>query len=218
MERVDIVLSNSLVDMYCKCGRTDLAYRVFSKMPQRNVSTWTAMITGLGTHGQEKLALEFFRKMRQEGVQPNYVTMVGILNACAHGGLVGEGMELLDKMKEAYGVEPQASHYGCVIDMLGRVGRMKEAREVAEKMPMGPNAVVWGMLLGASEKHGDVEVGEWAAQNLMEAEPWNDGVYVVLSNIYAAAGMWGEVERLRKAMRGRRVAKVPGYSLATRDL
>jgi len=218
VERFDITVSNSLVDMYCKCGRTDLAHRVFARMPQRNVSTWTAMITGLGTHGQERLALDFFDRMRQYGVNPNHVTMVGVLNACAHGGLVEQGMELLDNMKARYGIEPRAVHYGCVVDMLGRVGRVREAREVAEKMPMGANAVVWGTLLGASEKHGDVEVGEWAAKNLMEVEPWNDGVYVVLSNIYAAAGMWDEVEKLRKVMRERRVAKIPGYSLSTRDL
>lgn len=217
LERLDITLSNSLVDMYCKCGRMDLAYRVFAKMSQHNVSTWTTMITGVGTHGQERLALDFFERMKKQGVQPNYVTMVGVLNACAHGGLVKEGMVIFDNMKAQYGIEPKAVHYGCIVDMLGRVGRMKEARELAEKMPMGPNAVVWGTLLGASEKHGDIEVGEWAAKNLMKLEPWNEGVYVVLSNIYATAGMWEEVQKLRKVMREHRVAKIPGYSLPNRE-
>ncbi|ONK69749.1 uncharacterized protein A4U43_C05F26320 [Asparagus officinalis] len=217
-DRLDITVSNSLIDMYCKCGRTDLAHRVFSRVSQRNVSTWTSIVTGFATYGQEKLALDFFNKMIEEKIHPNHVTMVAVLNACTHGGLIKEGIHFLENMKELYNIEPNALHYGCVVDMLGRVGRLKEARKVVERMPMGANVVIWGTLLGASEKYGDVKVGEWAAKNLMELEPWNDGVYVVLSNIYAKVGMWEKVERLRKEMRARRVEKVPGYSLATRDL
>jgi len=101
-----------------------------------------------------------------------------------------------------------------VVDMLGRVGRVDEARALVEqRMPLEPNVVIWGTLLGAGEKHGNVSVGEWAAERLVEAEPWNDGVYVVLSNIYAAAGMWDEVERVRKIMSERKVMKSPGCSL-----
>jgi len=118
--------------------------------------------------------------MKHEGVQPNYVTMVGVLNACAHGGSVEEGFNNLDNMKARHGIEP---------------------REVAEKMRMGANAVVCG------------------GRKVGGKEPWNDGVYAVLSNIYVAAGMWEEVEKLRKVMEEeRRVANIPGYSLSTRDL
>ncbi|CAL9085978.1 unnamed protein product [Musa acuminata var. zebrina] len=213
--RLDVMLSNSLVDMYAKCGRTDLAYKVFSRMASRDVSSWTAMIMGLAMHGEEVAALDFFRAMQQEGVPANQVTFVGLLSACAHGGLVEEGMNYLEAMAEEYSLEPTVAHYGCVVDMLGRVGRLVEARAVVERMPMEANVVIWGTLLGACEKHVNVEVGEWAARNLLELEPWNDGVYVVLSNIYAAAKKWGEVERVRRLMWERRVAKAPGYSSAT---
>lgn len=212
--RLDVMVCNSLVDMYSKCGRTDLAYQVFLRVPQKNVATWTAMITGLATHGKVGPALELFKAMREEGVKPNHVTMVGVLCACAHGGRMEEGMRYLNGMAREWGVEPTVAHYGCVADMLGKVGRLAEARAVVERMPVAANAVVWGTLLGASEKHGDAEVGEWAAGKLLELEPWNDGVYVVLSNIYAGKGMWGEVERLRRLMREKRVTKTPGYSLA----
>jgi hypothetical protein len=111
-------------------------------------------------------------------------------------------------------VVPPVEHYGCVVDMLGRVDRVDEARALVEhRMPMDANVVIWGTLLGTCEKHGNVSVREWAARRLLEVEPWNDGVYVVLSNIYAGAGMWGEVDRVRKIMSERKVTKSPGCSL-----
>ncbi|XP_062204444.1 pentatricopeptide repeat-containing protein At1g77170, mitochondrial-like [Phragmites australis] len=213
--RLDVTLSNALVDMYAKCGRRDLAERVFERMPFRDVSSWTTMITGLATHGDEQGALDMFDDMQRETVQPNRVTMLAVLSACAHGGLVDRGMGLLKQMEDGeIKVVPTVEHYACVVDMLGRVGRVDEAHALVEqRMPMEANVVIWGTLLGACEKHGNVSVGKWAAGRLVEAEPWNDGVYVVLSNIYAAAGMWGEVERVRKIMSERKVMKSPGCSL-----
>ncbi|KAG9449148.1 hypothetical protein H6P81_009113 [Aristolochia fimbriata] len=214
LTKSDVLLSNSLIDMYGKCGQLDLAYNVFAGMAERNVSTWTSMIVGLAMHGHVNKALDFFRDMRQCGVRPNHVTFVGVLCACAHGGLVEEGWDYFNAMSAEYGIEPQMSHYGCMVDLLGREGRLKEAREVVRGMPMKPNSVIWGTLMGACEKHGNIEIGEWVAMNLLELEPWNDGVYVVLSNIYAAAGMWVDVQRIRRMMTERKVAKTPGYSVA----
>ncbi|KQK09543.1 pentatricopeptide repeat-containing protein At1g77170, mitochondrial [Brachypodium distachyon] len=213
--RLDVTLSNALIDMYAKCGRTDLAGRVFERMPLRDVSSWTTMITGLATHGEEQRALKKFDEMKSEGVPPNRVTMLAVLSACAHRGLVDTGMGLLKQMEDGeIKVAPTVEHYGCLVDLLGRVGWVDDARALVEhRMPMEANVVIWGTLLGACEKHGNVSVGEWAAERLQEAEPWNDGVYVVLSNVYAAAGMWGEVERVRKMMSGRKVTKFPGCSL-----
>ncbi|GJN17810.1 hypothetical protein PR202_gb04908 [Eleusine coracana subsp. coracana] len=214
--RLDVTLTNTLVDMYAKCGRTDLARMVFDRMPAKDVSSWTTMIAGLATHGDEQGALDMFDDMRRETVPPNRVTMLAVLSACAHGGLVDRGLGLLKQMEDGeIKVVPTVEHYGCVVDMLGRVGRVDEARALVEqRMPMDGNVVIWGTLLGACEKHGgNVSVGEWAAGRLVEAEPWNDGVYVVLSNIYAAAGMWGEVERVRKIMIERKVTNSPGCSL-----
>ncbi|KAF8696280.1 hypothetical protein HU200_037184 [Digitaria exilis] len=213
--RLDVTLSNALVDMYAKCGRTDLARRMFDRMPVRDVSSWTSMITALATHGEEQGALDMFVNMQREEVPPNRVTMLAVLSACAHGGLVDRGLGLLKEMEDGdIKVVPTIEHYGCMVDMLGRVGRVDEARALVEqRMPMEANVVIWGTLLGACEKHGNVNVGEWAAGRLVDAQPWNDGVYVVLSNIYAAAGMWGEVERVRKIMSERKVMKSPGCSL-----
>ncbi|KAL8237089.1 hypothetical protein R6Q59_018170 [Mikania micrantha] len=212
----DLLMSNSLVDMYGKCGRMDLAYRVFSRMCDRNVSSWTSLIVGYATHGHVNDALECFRGMREASVAPNGVTFVGVLSACVHGGLVQEGKHYFNMMKNEYKIEPLLQHYGCMVDLFGRCGLLEEAREMVEEMPMEANVVIWGCLMGACEKYGDVKMGEWVAKHLQQMEPWNDGVYVVMSNIYASNGLWEDVGRMRKIMNERKLEKIPGYSLGVR--
>lgn len=214
-EKMDILMSNSLIDMYGKCGRMDLAYRVFATMEEWNVSSWTSMIVGYAMHGHVKEALDCFWCMREAGVKPNYVTFIGVLSACVHGGTVQEGRYYFDMMKCVYGITPRLQHYGCMVDLLGRAGLLDDARKMVEEMPMKPNSVVWGCLMGACETYGNVDMAEWVANHLQALEPWNDGVYVVLSNIYANKGMWEEVERIRSFMKEGRLAKVPAYSLTT---
>ncbi|CAN0914154.1 Pentatricopeptide repeat-containing protein At1g77170, mitochondrial, partial [Linum grandiflorum] len=216
-ERSDTLMLNSLIDMYGKCGRMDLAGMVFSSMEEKNVSSWTSMIVGYATHGHVEEALECFDAMRQQqgGLRPNHVTFVGVLTACVHGGKVEEGKSYFEMMSNEYSLMPQLQHYGCLVDLLGRVGLLKEAREVVEGMPMEPNVVVFGCLMGACEKYANVEMAEWVAGHLQRLEPWNDGVFVVLSNVYANRGMWREVENLRVVMKQRKLEKVPAYSLAT---
>ncbi|KAG9135962.1 hypothetical protein Leryth_023731 [Lithospermum erythrorhizon] len=206
---LDILMMNSMIDMYGKCGRMDLANKVFWEMEERNVSSWTSMIVGYAMHGHVKEALDCFGCMRGVGARPNHVTFVGVLSACVHGGLVQEGKHFFSMMKNEYGIMPMLQHYGCMADLLGRAGLFEEAREMVDKMPMKANVIVWGSLMGACEKHGNVEMGELVAKHLIELEPWNDGVFVVLSNIYASNEMWDEVERIRGIMKERKLAKIP---------
>ncbi|XP_021723570.1 pentatricopeptide repeat-containing protein At1g77170-like [Chenopodium quinoa] len=211
----NVLMMNSVIDMYGKCGRVDLAYEVFSKMDERNVSSWTSMIVGYATHGLANEAMEFFHAMVEAGVMPNHVTFVGVLSACVHGGMVYEGKRCFHMMKNGYGIEPNVQHYGCMADLLGRAGLLEEARNMVESMPMKPNVVIWGCLLAASEKYNDVKMGEWVTKHFLELEPWNDGVYVILSNIYASRDMWEEVEKMREIMKQRRLAKLQGFSSVT---
>ncbi|KAJ4708515.1 Pentatricopeptide repeat-containing protein [Melia azedarach] len=217
MQKSDILMLNSLIDMYGKCGRMDLAYKVFSRIDHRNLSSWTSMIVGYAMNGHANEALECFHYMREAGVRPNHVTFVGVLSACVHGGKVQEGKHYFEMMKNVYQIAPQLPHYGCMVDLLGRSGLLQEAREMVEGMPMKANVVIWGCLMGACEKFGHVKMGEWVAKRLQELEPWNDGAYVVLSNIYASRGLWEEVERVRGIMKHRKLSKLPGYSLATKS-
>ncbi|KAK6941470.1 E motif [Dillenia turbinata] len=139
-----------------------------------------------------------------------------IIGGLSQGGRAKEAIDMFWRlMKCGFRPDDVTMHYGCMVDLLGRAGLFEEAREMIEKMPMKANSVVWGCLMGACEMYGDVEMGEWVAMRLLELEPWNDGAYVVLSNIYADKGMWDDVKRVREIMKQRKLAKIPGFSLAT---
>jgi pentatricopeptide repeat protein len=207
----DVLVGTGLISMYTKCGSMEDAWQVFQKLPDKNVYSWTAMITGYAQHGRGKEALELFHQMQQEGVKPDWVTFVGALSACAHTGLITEGLHHFNSMKD-YNIEPTMEHYGCMVDMFGRAGLLNEAVEFMDKMKVQPDARLWGALLGACQVHVNVELAEKAAQKKLELDPTDNGVYVILSNIYASAGMWDEVAKMRKVMQDRGVVKKPGQS------
>ncbi|KAJ6830949.1 pentatricopeptide repeat-containing protein-like [Iris pallida] len=211
-----VSVSNSLIDMYAKCGAVDRALEVFEKMKARNTVSWNAMILGLAMHGHGEEALKLFGRMQEceEDQEPNDVTFVGVLCACSHGGLVEEGNRYFDSMQRDYGISPTVRHYGCKVDLLGRAGRVREAYEVIGSMPMEANAVIWRTLLGACRVHGDVELGERAKKHLEELEPDHSGDFVLLSHMYAGKDNWSDVFDVREAMKGRGLQKPqPGNCL-----
>ncbi|XP_072977686.1 pentatricopeptide repeat-containing protein At4g14820 [Typha angustifolia] len=205
-------ISNALIDMFSKCGSLAHACKIFYEMPQRNVITWTSMITGFAMHGDGKSALALFDCMKREGVEPNGVTFISLLYACSHAGLVEEGRSLFRSMVQKYKLEPKQEHYGCMVDLLGRARLLQEAFQLIESMPFRPNVIVWGSLLGACRIDGDIEHGELAAKKILELDPDHDGAYVLLSNIYAKAGRWDDVREVRKLMKHRGVSKEKGCS------
>lgn len=208
----NIRISNTLIDMYVKCGCLDGAQQVFNKMEARTVVSWSAMIAGLAMHGKAEEALRLFSKMIRSGVKPNEVTFIGLLHACSHMGMIDEGRKFFASMTKDYGVVPRIEHYGCVVDLLSRAGLLQEAREFIMNMPIKPNGVVWGALLGGCKVYKNIELAEEAILHLSELDPLNDGYYVVLSNIYAEAQRWEDTARVRKLMRDRGVKKTPGWS------
>lgn len=208
----DVFVGSALVDMYAKCGSIKNAQNVFDEMPKRNVVSWNAMITGFAQHGRGIETLEIFEQMQQAGVKPNGITFVCVLSACSHAGLVNEGQRYFDSMTGDHGITPRIHHYACMIDLLGRAGRLYEAEDLIDKMPYEPNAAVWGSLLGACRIHGYMELAQRAAERLFEVEPHNAGNHVLLSNIYAAAGRWDDVEKVWKLMKDSGVKKDKGRS------
>ncbi|KAF5192758.1 Pentatricopeptide repeat-containing protein [Thalictrum thalictroides] len=207
-----VPLNNALIDMYVKSGSIEKGLEVFEKMKHRSVVTWTTIIAGLALHGFGNKALEMFSCMERERVRPNAVTFVAILSACSHVGLVEMGRKHFNNMSSQYQITPKIEHYGCMIDLLGRAGKLREANELLRQMPYEPNGAIWGSLLAASRVHGDVKLGECALKHLLEVEPHNSGNYTLLSNIYAASGRWHEVGIVRKGMRDKGVKKNPGGS------
>ncbi|CBI28140.3 unnamed protein product, partial [Vitis vinifera] len=209
---VDVALGTALVDMYAKCGSIESAMRVFQEMPEKDVMTWTALIVGLAMCGQGLKALELFHEMQMSEVKPDAITFVGVLAACSHAGLVNEGIAYFNSMPNKYGIQPSIEHYGCMVDMLGRAGRIAEAEDLIQNMPMAPDYFVLVGLLSACRIHGNLVVAERAAQQLIELDPKNGGTYVLLSNIYSSMKNWEAAKKMRELMVERNIKKPPGCS------
>ncbi|XP_059463600.1 putative pentatricopeptide repeat-containing protein At3g13770, mitochondrial [Corylus avellana] len=209
-----VVLQNSLIDMYSKCGSLTYSRRIFDSMPERTAISWNAMLVAYSKHGMGREVVELFELMRDENkVKPDSVTILAVLSGCSHGGLEEKGLDVFYEMKNGkIGVEPEIEHYGCVVDLLGRAGKLEEAFKFIEEMPFEPTAAIWGSLLGACSVHSNVEMGESVGRQLLEIEPENSGNYVILSNLYASAGRWEDVRTLRKLMKEKAVKKEPGRS------
>ncbi|KAI4389031.1 hypothetical protein MLD38_001296 [Melastoma candidum] len=215
LSSVDI--ATGLIDNYAKAGGLDSAHKLFDSIPmkKRDIIVWSAIIGGYGMHGHGQNAVSLFREMFQSGVKPNEVTFTSVLQACGHSGLVDEGLDLFKLMLKSKQLYPNIDHYTCIVDLLGRAGRLQEAYDLILSMPFAPNHAVWGALLGACVIHEDIELGEIAAKWLFEIEPRNTGNYVLLAKIYSALGRWEDAENVRLMMRGRGLIKTPAHSLVT---
>lgn len=208
----DMLLDTAFVDMFGRCGDPKMAVQIFEKMEKRDVSSWTAIICAMATEGNGKQALELFKEMLTQGVEPDDVTFVGLLTACSHSGLVEQGRRLFQSMEEVYGISPKVVHYGCVVDLLGRAGLLEEALDFIKSMPIEPNDIIWGSLLSSCRTHKNVEIAAYAANRIPELTSDRTGIPVVLSNIYASEGKWSEVAKVRLKMKERGMHKVPGSS------
>lgn len=209
----DVGLDNALLNMYAKCGCIGYAYTVFNQMDCRNIISWNSIIAGFGNHGHGSKALELFHQMQEIGLDPDSITFVAVLIACNHAGLVDEGQTYFNSMDEIYGIAPEIEHLSCLIDMLGRAGRLKEAEEYMEKFLFGHDPIVLGSILSACRLRGDVLIGERSARNLLKLQPATTSPYVLLSNMYASDGMWNCVAKARKILNASGLKKEPGHSL-----
>jgi pentatricopeptide repeat protein len=205
----DRVLANTLIHAYARCGSISFSKQVFDKMRSRDVVSWNSMIKAYALHGQAKEALHLFSEMN---VRPDSATMVALLSACSHAGLVEEGINIFDSMSMNHGVSPQLDHYACMVDILGRAGLLLEAGELISTMPMKPDSVVWSALLSSCRKYGETQLAKLAADKLKELEPGNSLGYVQISNIYCSGGSYNEAGLIRDEMNGSRVRKEPGLS------
>lgn len=206
-------VSNAIIDMYIKCGSLDHAMAVFRRMKEPTLVSWNTLISGLALHGQGEEAIQIFTEMvTTKGVIPDAITFVGLLNACAHAGLVQRARAYFQDMTTVYGITPRIEHYGCMVDVLGRTNHLDEALDLINHMPIQPNSVILGSLLSACRLSNDSNLGEEVLEKLVQLEPLNPGYYVLLSNMYASAGRWEDVTRVRNLMKSRGVGKTPGCS------
>ncbi|MCD7463149.1 hypothetical protein HAX54_050041 [Datura stramonium] len=210
---LDVAMSNALVDMYAKTGEIEDANNVFQHMTDKNVISWTSMISAYGVHGRGVDAVSYFKKMECEGFEPNDITFLSLLFACSHNGLTAEGWECFSKMVKKYKIVPRDEHYSCLVDIFARSGCLNESYDLICRMNIKPSASLWGSVLGACSIYGNMDLGKVAARHLCNMEPTNAVSYVVLASMYSAAGLWDSAWKARDVVQTRRLPKDPGYSL-----
>ncbi|KAL0447710.1 UNVERIFIED_CONTAM: Pentatricopeptide repeat-containing protein, mitochondrial [Sesamum latifolium] len=208
---LSVTLGNVFIDMYAKCGNIDAAVEIFDEMMKKDLVSYNSMIVAYASHGHAGKALGLFEHIREVGFRPDDITFVGILSACAHGGLVKKGWDYFRAM-ELFGLTPAMEHYTCMIDLLGRVGHLEEAYELIRSMPMKPDEAIWGALLNGCRMHGNVELGKFAAEKLIVLDPKDSGTYMLLASLCANKRKWGDVRMTRSMMRDNGVKKTPGSS------
>ncbi|KAF9616642.1 hypothetical protein IFM89_030876 [Coptis chinensis] len=210
-------LGTALVYFYAKCGYVEVAEKVFHRMHDKDVMSWSAMIMGVATNGFSDLALKHFVDMEKSGIKPNAITFIGVLTACSHGGLVDEGWRFFESMSRHYGISPRIEHYGCMVDLLGRAGKIKEAEKLIDCMPIEPDAIIWGALLNGCIMHEHTELAERVGKHLIEVDPQHSGRYVILANMYATIGRWHGVSEIRRLKKERGITTVSAWSFIDID-
>ncbi|KAF2313353.1 hypothetical protein GH714_010525 [Hevea brasiliensis] len=208
----DSFVESALIDIYCKCGNIGDAVKIFRSMSTDNLAGWNAMVIGYAQHGCCQEAFKIFDEMSEFGVEPDEITYIGVLTSCCHAGLLKKARYYFKSMFELHGIIPCLEHYACMVDLLGRVGLLEDAKEIIDHMPIQPDVHLWQILLSACSIHRHLELGRVAASKLLELQPENESTYILLSNLYASVGMWGAVGKLRKEMKEKVLHKEPGSS------
>ncbi|XP_016461596.2 pentatricopeptide repeat-containing protein At3g49710-like [Nicotiana tabacum] len=207
-----ISVSNALIAMYSKSGNLHDARLLFDTMPEHNAVTLNSMIAGYAQHGHGVESLLLFEWMLERNLTPTNITFISVLSACAHTGKVEEGKKYFGLMTDKFGIKPEVEHYSCMIDLLGRAGKLEEAERLIETMPYNPGTIGWGSLLGACRTHGNIELATKAANQCVQLDPSNAAPYVMLVHMKACLGRWEEVAAIRKQMRDKGVRKQVGCS------
>ncbi|PIN20112.1 hypothetical protein CDL12_07209 [Handroanthus impetiginosus] len=207
-----ISVSNSLVDMYCKCGCLGLGLKVFDQMMEKDIASYNTIISAYGFHGYGKQALALFDEMKSLAVRPTKTTFVSLLSACSHAGLVDEGLSLYSSMINNYGILPDMEHYSCMVDLLGRAGRIDDACDLIRMMPQAPDGNVLGCLLAACRVHNMMEPVELLAKEILQDKLEDSGYHILMSNMYASTEKWKDASRFRSLIKEKGQTKKPGNS------
>ncbi|KAL8140176.1 hypothetical protein V2J09_006197 [Rumex salicifolius] len=204
----------AVIDMYAKSGSISTALEFFNQIKDKvtSISPWNAVLCGLAVHGHAHESLSVFEALQGVSIKPNSITFIGVLAACCHAGMVEAGKQYFNIMKSRYNIDPNIKHYGCMVDLLGRSGSLQEAEDMIRKMPMKADVVIWGTLLAACRTHGNVEIGERAANSLASLDTSHGAGRVLLSNLYAEAGRWDDAFVARRAIEDQSMVRLPGCS------
>ncbi|KAK9270075.1 hypothetical protein L1049_025649 [Liquidambar formosana] len=208
----NVSVANSVVTLYSRCGRIEEARKVFDSIVMKDLISWNAMMSGYAQNGQGRNAIEIFENMINMGCAPDHISYISVLSGCSHSGLVPEGEHYFNSMTKDHGIHPTSKHYVCMVDLLGRAGLLDQAKNLIDRMPLEPDAAIWGALLGACRIHGNTKLAEISANNLLDLDVEDSGSYILIANLYSDSGKLEGVADVRKLMREKGIRKNPGCS------
>lgn len=116
----DVSIGNALMNMYSKCGSITSSHQIFNEMAARDFVSWSTLISGYGFHGYGEEALQLFLEMQESGVEPDALTVLAILSACNHAGLVKEAETLFNNVMKEKKIALAIEHYACYVDRSSR--------------------------------------------------------------------------------------------------
>lgn len=210
---LNVIVTTSIIDMYCKCGSIRKAFQAFETAPVQGLSCWNTLILGLAMNGCENEAIELFSRLECSRMRPDDVTFVAVLTACNYSGMVEKAKEYFSLMRKTYKINPSIKHYSCMVDTLSRAGLLEEAEDLIRNMPFNPDAIIWSSLLSSCRKHGNVQLAKQAAKNIVDLDGAESCGYVLLSNVYAASDEFEKAMHQRVLMKEKQIEKEPGCSL-----
>ncbi|KAI5074072.1 hypothetical protein GOP47_0012085 [Adiantum capillus-veneris] len=193
----DLATWNALISGYAQQGQGVEVLNCFERMQIEGLSpdivSWNTLIGACAQQGLAQEALFCFHEMQEEGTCPNAITFINVLNACSHSGLVDEGQMYFETMIKKYGITPDKEHQTCMVDLFGRARHFDKTLSVIEKMPFSDYPPVWSALLSACREWGNVKLGRIAFDHAVQLDGGKIGPYILMENIYAAAGMEEDV-------------------------
>ncbi|QHO01179.1 Pentatricopeptide repeat-containing protein [Arachis hypogaea] len=145
-------VGKALLDMYLKFRYMEESYIVFSKLINRDVFTWTVMITGFAQTEQEEKAIKFLNSMQQEGVRPNEFTIAGCLGGCSRITATESGRQL-HSMALKSGLLPDMFVSGALVDMYAKCGCIEDAEAVFKGL-VWRDKVLWNTMVCGFSLHG----------------------------------------------------------------
>ncbi|XP_023755576.1 putative pentatricopeptide repeat-containing protein At5g47460 [Lactuca sativa] len=209
-----VVIGSSLIDMYAKCGFVNTAEFLFELLPDKNLVTWNAMISGYAHNEKSTKVFEFFEILKDvKDLKPDGITFLNVLSACWHAkASLKVANRYFESMIYDYKIDPTVEHCSCLIKVMGCEGEIWRAEGVIKRLGFESSGEVWRAVLAACGGHGDLEVAEMAARKVIDLGGDMEFVYVMMSNIYAQFGKWEDARVVRKVMRDNNVIKEAGFS------
>ncbi|KAH7282433.1 hypothetical protein KP509_35G030500 [Ceratopteris richardii] len=188
----NIIIANSLIDMYMNVSCLSKARQVFNDLHVRDVVTWNILITGYFDHGCYEQALDCYKIMQKDDVCPDILTLICCLKVCANLEAFNKGQEFHSELERLGVVTKDVSVASALIDMYGKCGFLAKAEEVFNSYPHRDAAMWNALIIGYTERgHSDVALARFDQMQLAGCSP----SHVTIIGVLKACGKTGAVHR-----------------------